>query len=257
MLNTYHLNLIMLNIDEASQVSIAQAFPAICNQYRSEIAGLIKEVDAERLNIYGIDIDKDLKKPNQEQVFSNKAVSGGAYSKILTWRKITSNIREGSYMTWYAIYTKPKHEDAVALRLKGVGLETLSPKIKIKKYKKYKLVEDIEPFFPCYIFAKFDAQMYHHMISYTRGVRYIVGRKNPASIQDEIIESLLVSTEDGVIILEPPELKEGDRVRIKGGALNDFCGIFKKHLNGGERVAVLLEAIGYKVEVNKFFIAKL
>lgn len=159
-------------------------------------------------------------------------------------------------MSWFAIYTKPKYEEPVVSRLKDIGLETLNPKIKMKKYKKYKLVENIEPLFPCYIFAKFNIERYSHMISYTRGVRYIVGKGNPIAIQDEIIGSILDNSEDGIITPEPPELRRGDRVRIKGGALKDFHGIFERELNGHERVTIFLDTIGYTVEVDKFFIEK-
>jgi transcriptional antiterminator RfaH len=71
---------------------------------------------------------------------------------------------------WYAIYTKPGKEDIVAFRLQGIGLEVLNPKLKIRKYKRNKLVDVTEPLFPCYLFANFDKEKFTHLITYTRGV---------------------------------------------------------------------------------------
>jgi len=73
-------------------------------------------------------------------------------------------------MNWYAIYTKPRHEQPVATRLQDIGIEVLNPQLKSKKYKYDGLKEVTEPLFPCYLFAHFTKNAYSHFISYTRGV---------------------------------------------------------------------------------------
>jgi transcriptional antiterminator RfaH len=83
----------------------------------------------------------------------------------------------------YAVYTKPKKEDSVAFLLQNRGLEVLNPKIKSRKFKRNKLTDVVEPLFPCYIFANFDKYKYVHLITYTRGVRYIVGKKSSVAVQ--------------------------------------------------------------------------
>jgi transcriptional antiterminator RfaH len=159
-------------------------------------------------------------------------------------------------VNWYALYTKQKCEDMVSSRLRGIGLEVLSPKIATKKYKRYRLTEAIEPLFPCYIFVQFDTVRYHHMISNTRGVRYIVGRGNPVVVPEDIIRTINENAEGGVVLPEPKEFGKGERVLIKEGAFKDFYGIFVNELRGRERVTILLEMLGYRIEIDKYFVGK-
>ena len=159
---------------------------------------------------------------------------------------------------WYAIYTKPAKEDTVASRLQGIGIEVLNPKFKTKKYKRKKLVEVIEPLFPCYLFARFDKEKFAHLITYTRGVRYIVGKKNPIVVYDEIIDTIREGMEEGdIVVIKPGRFEQGERVLIREGPFRDFYGIFEREIKGNERVMILLEAIHYKVELDKHFVTKL
>lgn len=159
---------------------------------------------------------------------------------------------------WYAIYTKAGKEEAVAHRLRGIGIEILNPKLKTKKYKRNKLVETIEPLFPCYLFAEFDKEKYTHLITYTRGVRYIVGKKNPIVVYDEIIDTIKGEMEEGdIIVIRPGRFMKGDRVYIREGPLKNFYGIFERKIKGQERVLILLETIHYKIEIDTHFLKKI
>ncbi len=158
---------------------------------------------------------------------------------------------------WYAIYTKPNKEDSIAFRLQDIGLGVLNPKIKLKKFRNKKLVEVIEPLFPCYLFAEFDKEKYSHLIKYTRGVRYIVGKDNPLSVHDEIIHSIKERMTDGnIIIPKPQHFKEGDRVVIREGPFKNFYGIFEREIKGKERVMILLEVLHYRIELDRYLLDK-
>ena len=157
---------------------------------------------------------------------------------------------------WYAVYTKPKKEDSVAFSLQNIGLEVLNPKIKFRKFKRNKLTDVIEPLFPCYLFANFDKDKYAHLITYTRGVRYVVGKKNPLVVQDEVVNVIKDGIEDNnLIVIKPSTFKNGDKVLIKDGPFKDFCGIFEKEIKGHERVMILLETIQCRVELDSYFLA--
>jgi transcriptional antiterminator RfaH len=159
---------------------------------------------------------------------------------------------------WHAIYTKPGKEDSVAFCLQGIGIEVLNPKLKSKKYKRNKLVEALEPLFPCYLFANFDKEKYTHLITYTRGVRYIVGKHNPIVVCDEIINTIKGSMEEGnIVVVKPQRFEKGDRVLIKEGPFKDFYGIFEKEVKGYERVMILLDAISYKLELDSWLLNKI
>ena len=157
---------------------------------------------------------------------------------------------------WYAVYTKPKKEDSVAFLLQNIGLEVLNPKIKFRKFKRNKLTDVIEPLFPCYLFANFDKDKYAHLITYTRGVRYIVGKKSPVAVQDEVINVIKDGIEDNnIIVIKPSTFKNGDKVLIKDGPFKDFYGIFEKEIKGHERVMILLETIQCRLELDSYFLA--
>ncbi len=157
---------------------------------------------------------------------------------------------------WYAVYTKPKKEDSVAFLLQNIGLEVLNPKIKFRKFKRNRLTDVIEPLFPCYLFANFDKDKYSHLITYTRGVRYVVGKKNPLVVQDEVVNVIKDGIEDNnIIVIKPSTFKNGDKVLIKDGPFKDFYGIFEKEIKGHERVMILLETIQCRLELDSYFLA--
>jgi len=157
---------------------------------------------------------------------------------------------------WYAVYTKPKKEDSVAFSLQNIGIEVLNPKIKFRKFKRNRLTDVIEPLFPCYLFANFDKDKYSHLITYTRGVKYIVGKKSPVAVQDEVINVIKDGIEDhNLIVIKPSTFKNGDKVLIKDGPFKDFYGIFEKEIKGHERVMILLETIQCRVELDSYFLA--
>jgi transcriptional antiterminator RfaH len=152
---------------------------------------------------------------------------------------------------WYAIYTKPKAEDATARLLSNAGIEVLNPKIRVKKYLRKKYAEAIEQLFPCYVFANFDTATHSHMIRYTRGVRYVVGKESPLIVHAEIITAIRERMKDGIVQPESGQYLHGDKVMIKEGPFKDFYGIFERHLPGRDRAMILLEALYCKVEIEQ------
>jgi transcriptional antiterminator RfaH len=152
---------------------------------------------------------------------------------------------------WYAIYTKPRAEDATAHLLSNAGIEVLNPKMRVKKYVRKKYSEVIEQLFPCYVFANFDANMHSHMIRYTRGVKYVVGKETPLVVHAEIITAIRERMKDGIVQPETDHYSQGDKVMIKEGPFKNFYGVFERHLPGKDRAMILLEALFVKVEIEK------
>jgi transcriptional antiterminator RfaH len=160
-------------------------------------------------------------------------------------------------MNWYAIYTKPKQEDEVAVRLQAQEIEALNPKSRFKKYRGGRLTEVIDPFFPCYVFAKFDRNNNFRLVKYTKGVRYVVGKNNPIAVPDAIITTIKENMqEDNVVFVRPDTFEKGVRVKIKDGAFKDFGGIFERTTKGFERVIILLDAICYRLEISACSLVK-
>jgi transcriptional antiterminator RfaH len=152
-------------------------------------------------------------------------------------------------MNWYAVYTKPKAEGAVAQLLSNAGIEILNPKMKVKKYIRKKYIEVVEQLFPCYIFAFFDDEEQGHMIRYTRGVRYIVGKETPLTVHAQIIEAIRERMEGDIVEPLSEKFDSGERVLVKEGPFKDFYGIFERHISGKKRATILLEALFFRLEV--------
>ena len=160
-------------------------------------------------------------------------------------------------MKWYAIYTKPRHENPVTSRLRDIGIEVLNPQLKSKRYKYNKLMEVTEPLFPCYLFAHFKKNKYSHLINYTRGVRYILGKADPVAVHDEIIETIKYRMEKGnTVAANSRRFNEGDRVSINDGPFKNFHGIFENEIKGSERVMILLDTIYYRLELDSCFLTR-
>jgi transcriptional antiterminator RfaH len=158
---------------------------------------------------------------------------------------------------WYAIYTKPGKEDSIAIRLQGIGIDVLNPKLKSRKFRQNRLGEVIEPLFPCYLFADFEKNKYAHMIMYTRGVRYIVGKQNPIVVHEEVINTIRKNiAHDNIVIIQPQKFEKGDVVIIKDGPFEHFSGIFESETRGSERVMILLNTLSCKLELDSCYLAK-
>ena len=152
---------------------------------------------------------------------------------------------------WYAIYTKAGKEDSVTFLLRNAGIDVLNVKLKSSRFRQNRLLELIEPLFPCYIFADFEKEKYAHMITYTRGARYIVGKQNPIIVSNEIITAIKDNLEqDDILIMRPQSFCRGDRVLIKDGPFKNFIGLFEREIRGPERVMILLDAIHCRLEID-------
>ncbi len=157
---------------------------------------------------------------------------------------------------WYAIYTKPRCEDSTARLLNNAGIETLSPKIRVLKRVRNKYADVVEQLFPSYIFAFFDREKHAHMIGYTRGVKYIVGKENPLAVHPQIIAAIKERMEGDFVIQTQQNLVKGDKVLIREGPFKDFYGIFERDLPGKRRSMILLDALYCKLDIESRSIEK-
>jgi transcriptional antiterminator RfaH len=155
-------------------------------------------------------------------------------------------------VNWYVIHTHPKQEDRVDNNLRNAGIETLAPRIKKYKYNSYtgEMAHKIKPFFPNYIFARFEVIRLLHKIRLTRGVHSVVCYGTAPAIVDNSIISTIQSRigDDGYIEIRET-LKPGDGVIIEYGPLKDFRGIFERETGDIDRVMILLQAVSYQAHL--------
>jgi transcriptional antiterminator RfaH len=148
---------------------------------------------------------------------------------------------------WYAIHTHPRQENRAESNLRAWEVETFAPRLKECRYSNGVLVQMVKPLFSQYIFARFSAQDMLHKVSFTRGVSSVVSfGSSPTPIGEEIIEVIRARIgEDGFVSLGEV-LRAGDVVKIKGGPLKNFVGVFERKVSNENRVMLMLNTISYQ-----------
>jgi transcriptional antiterminator RfaH len=148
-------------------------------------------------------------------------------------------------LAWYVIRTKHYKERVVTQRAALFVQDVYLPLLKTKRRGLGRLIERIEPLFPCYIFARLKLNEAHYRLMHSPGVTGIVCcGTEPCEVDPLIVEDIKSREVDGVIVLGSPMLRPQQRVTIMEGV---FCGIeavFERYLSSGERVAVLFDTIG-------------
>ncbi len=145
---------------------------------------------------------------------------------------------------WYALYTKPHCERQVEGALSAKGIETFFPSMPVLTPRRGR--SPIRPFFPCYLFARFDLQAVGvSRVNWTPGMRHLVMFGGlPACVQESVIERIRAHLEQPHAMDEQGEfLQPGDHVIITSGPLRDIEAVFDKRLSAAGRVRVLVQLL--------------
>ena len=138
------------------------------------------------------------------------------------------NLIDTSNANWYAIYVKSRHEFHVFERLSRSNIDAFLPTVeKLNRWKDRKKMVSF-PLFPSYLFVHIN-KSYNNILTVlkTNGVVRFLGisPREPEPIPDEQIISLKRIVESKELIAPYPFLKEGQRIRIKRGALAGVEGL--------------------------------
>ncbi len=142
---------------------------------------------------------------------------------------------------WFVVNTKPKKEFQVEKIFTEAGFLIYCPK--------YAGERTVKPFFPGYCFLFFDHPAELRLVSYTRGVKKVVGnRQGPIAIPAETLELIRGRERDGLIELQKygAEPHVGDEIEVAEGPLRGLKGIFQKEVGEKERVMILMSYVSYQ-----------
>lgn len=140
---------------------------------------------------------------------------------------------------WYAIATKPRHEKRVAAELQERGFHAYVPVVReVHKWSDRRKTVEV-PLFSCYAFVKVTATPEQRVrVLRVNGVLQFVGTTNQGTpIPDSEIEQLRIVVDNDMPITQWGYLKVGQKVRVRGGALDGIEGILTEC--GGDRRLVL------------------
>jgi transcription antitermination factor NusG len=134
---------------------------------------------------------------------------------------------------WYAIRTRSRHEKMVSDQLEKQGIENFLPLIKRNRKWSDRIKEVELPLFAGYNFVR---------VCFTSGERLQVLKTHGVA---GFVRTLLASK---VAFEEQPFLKIGQRVRVRGGALDGMEGILSAH-NDDRSLVISLEPIERSLSV--------
>lgn len=161
-----------------------------------------------------------------------------------------SEFPEGQH--WYCLRSQIKREHLAAKVLRSRWeLEVCLPRISHRKKTARGPVRFVEPLFPGYLFARFDAAEHLRAVRSTEGVSGLVhfnGKVIP--VAGEVITGLQ-SLAQGEEVIEIEETYEpGDEVEVAEGTFAGIRALVKAYYPAKERVRVLLEFLGRETEVD-------
>lgn len=145
---------------------------------------------------------------------------------------------------WYAIHTYPRHERAVAERIRQQRLTTFLPTItETHRWSDRRKVVEM-PLFTCYVFVQLVPTNETRLrVLRTDGVIGFVGSQRTGTpIPEEQIEAVRALLDRKVACKTHPFLKVGQRVRVRGGALDGVEGLFVSQ-NGDDSIVISVDAI--------------
>lgn len=145
--------------------------------------------------------------------------------------------------SWYAIQTKPRRERMLTAALDRAGLETYCPRIRQRRRRQGRAFYEEATLFPGYLFVRLRFPEEYGRIRWTPGlVRVITSGGSPVQIGEEMLAEIRRLERIGLRHrLHARALTPGARVRIVEGPFAGFEGSVQAHLNGGERIRILLE----------------
>ncbi len=161
-------------------------------------------------------------------------------------------------LNWYAIQTRSRHEKMVVRQLEDQGIITFLPVAsRLQRWSdRQKMVQF--PLFPGYAFVRITSSPEQRIrVLRTEGVVNFVGQHGQSiPIPEGQINDVKAIVSSNVPFSSHPFLKVGQRVRIRGGALDGVEGVLIE--NGVRNLVISVEAIqrslcisieGYNVEL--------
>ena len=153
-------------------------------------------------------------------------------------------------LSWFCIKANPRKERIAATQLSSMyKIETFIPRIRFKKKTSSGYIWCKENMFPSYFFARFDILTQKRMVAYGPGVSHIpMFGGTYVEINIETIDELKKSmqSKDSIDVMEP--LKVGDTTCILTGSLHGLPVQVVKLMPADQRVIVLMEFLGQKIE---------
>ncbi len=143
---------------------------------------------------------------------------------MLKGRDIEEAVAGEDTRSWFAVYTKSRHEKKVTWYLQDKDVETFLPLREVLVRWKDRNKQVFVPLYPGYLFVRIDPQMRLNVLN-TKGVVCILGNNgSPVPVPEPEIESTRRLIKSGLGFLPFPYEIEGKEVLILRGPLEGVRG---------------------------------
>jgi transcriptional antiterminator RfaH len=152
---------------------------------------------------------------------------------------------------WYAVQTKPRHEERVLRRLQGRrDLSVFLPRLEdFRRRRSRQRVTTIEPLFPSYLFVQMALEPEPWcVVRWTPGVKQILCTGDvPTPVPADAIRIIRGRCWDSGVVRLKPAMLAGGPIRVVDGPFEGLHGVLERPTGRGERVRVLLGLMGYSM----------
>jgi transcription termination/antitermination protein NusG len=153
-----------------------------------------------------------------------------------------------SGLSWFAVWTRSRHEQIVRQQLEKKGIESFLPTIpRWSRWKDRKKKIDW-PLFPGYCFARFMPESALNVLKCTGVVNIVSFEGKPASIPEHEIEGIRRLVESDLQYDSCPLIREGAMVEVSHGALKGVIGRLVRK-GSHARLVLSVDLIGQAVSV--------
>ena len=163
--------------------------------------------------------------------------------------KKSNTTRQKAELPWLVIYTRPRQEKSLAIRLQKAGYNVYCPSQRTKKRwsDRWKWVD--QPLFASHIFIQLDPECRHEVYFFPGFVRFIFWLKRPAIVNPKEIETLKKWLLDyPAEAFHIKAFERGEMVTLNSGPFLGHSGkILGKSKNGLE---IILEELKMKVRID-------
>jgi transcription antitermination factor NusG len=185
---------------------------------------------------------------------------GEAVSTFEQFQELGSDqtpLADSEELRWYALHTRARHERVVQNRLREQGMETFLPTVEeVHRWSDRKKKVEV-PLFSCYVFVRCSLKAEDRTHIYrVDSVLGVVGSGTGQPIPDEQIDGVRTLLSQKSPWRVHSFLKVGQRVRVRGGAMDGVEGVFLSE-NGDHSLVISVDVIqrslavridGYDVE---------
>ena len=148
---------------------------------------------------------------------------------------------------WYTVHTKARQEEVARDNLERQHYTSYLPLVVMRKRRRDRWVDVVEPLFPRYLFVRFDPDTTNIApIRSTLGVTGLVRFGNElVPVPDDVIAWLRQAENPATGHHDPnrPQFEPGEKVEILEGPFAGLQGIYQVQ-KGEERVLILITLLG-------------